>query len=372
MRYYLVAGEASGDMHAANLMEQIKKQDPDAQFRFWGGDRMKKQGGKLVKHYQNHAFMGFVEVAFNLKTIIKNLKTCKQDIMEYKPHLLILVDYPGFNLRIAAFAKAHKIKTAYYISPQIWAWNESRAKNIRKTVDKMFVILPFEKAFYAKHAIETSFVGHPLLDELEKTKNTIDIKEFKKNNTLDNRPVVALLPGSRKQEVKRMLPVMASVSQRFPKYQFVVAATATIPTQMYDQILQNTPVKRVSDQTYPLLQTAVAGIITSGTASMEAALFHVPQVVVYKASRLSYIIAKQLIKLRYISVVNLIFHRHVFKELIQKDCNPENVSAELERLINNSEYRQAMIDYYHRLETKLGGAGASQRAAREMTEMAKK
>ncbi len=372
MRYYLVAGEASGDMHAANLMEQIKEQDPQAQFRYWGGDRMEEQGGELVRHYKHQAFMGFAEVLANLKTIYKSLRHCKQDIVAYGPNLLILVDYPGFNLRIATFAKANKIPTAYYISPQIWAWNEGRARHIRRAVDKMFVILPFEKAFYAKHTIEASFVGHPLLDEMEKRRDNNDPQAFKRSNQLDHRPIVALLPGSRQQEIRRMLPVMAAVSQRFPKYQFVIAGTNNIPREMYANKIKNSPVKLVIEQTYPLLQAASAGIITSGTASLEAALFRVPQVVVYKASALSYLIAKQLVKLKFISVANLIFHREVFKELIQKRCNVKNVSAELERLLEDDAYREAMMDSYDQLKGKLGGEGASRRAAREMVEMAQK
>ncbi|MCF8218633.1 MAG: lipid-A-disaccharide synthase [Bacteroidales bacterium] len=372
MRYYIIAGEASGDMHAANLMGEIQNLDTQWDFRFWGGDRMQEKGGFLVKHYKYHSFMGFAEVLTHLPVILKNLNRCKQDILKYKPDVLILVDYPGFNLRIAEFAHKQGIKVAYYISPQIWAWKENRVHKIKKNVDSMFVILPFEKEFYKKHDMDVTFVGHPLLDELKARRQTFDHEQFKKENELDERPVVALLPGSRKQEIKRMLPVMVDVANKYPEYQYVIAGTKHIPEQLYRSIIKNRDVTLLTDKTYPILQIAKAGMITSGTASLETALFYVPQLVMYKASRLSYWIAKKLVNLNYISVANLVFDREVFKEFIQNDCNVSNVSGELYRLLVDQSYRKNMHDSYQLLEEKLGGSGASQHTAKGIVKMAKK
>ncbi|MFO8053985.1 MAG: lipid-A-disaccharide synthase [Bacteroidales bacterium] len=371
MRYYLIAGEASGDMHSANLMEQIKQKDKHAHFRFWGGDRMQMQGGELVRHYKYHAFMGFAEVLLNFRIILKNLNQCKKDLLRFKPDLLILVDYPGFNMRIAAFAQKNGFKVAYYISPQIWAWRESRVKKIKKTVDRMFVILPFEKDFYRKHNMQVDFVGHPLLDELGRRNQNFDKERFKTDHQLDERPLIALLPGSRKQEIKRMLPVMVKVSKKFPGYQFVIAGTDHIPQKLYGDIIGNQDVKLIINQTYPVLQMAHAGMITSGTASLEAALFRVPQLVMYKAAVLSYLIAKQLVKLDYISLANLVLNKPIFKEFIQQDCSVKNVAEELQRLINDENTRNTMLENYELLKEKLGGEGASERAAGEMAELAR-
>lgn len=370
MRYYLIAGEASGDMHAANLMEQIKKKDAEAEFRYWGGDRMQKQGGVLVKHYKHHAFMGFAEVLVNLRIILENLKQCKEDLSEYHPDLLILVDYPGFNLRVAEYAHTTGIRVAYYISPQIWAWKENRIHKIKKVVDEMFVILPFEKCFYQKHNMDVHFVGHPLLDELEKREKNFDEADFRRAADLGDRPLIALLPGSREQEIKRMLPVMMKVSRKFPRYQFVIAGTSHIPLKLYYQIMDGYDVKLVTGQTYAVLQSAEAGLITSGTASLETALFHVPQLVMYKASELSYQIAKRLVKLDFISIANLVFKKEVFKEFIQRDCTVNKVSKELTRLLEDEAYRSDMLKKYELLEEMLGGTGASQRAAESMVKMA--
>ncbi|MCF8332011.1 MAG: lipid-A-disaccharide synthase [Bacteroidales bacterium] len=363
MRYYLIAGEASGDMHAANLMENLKIKDPEAEFRFWGGDRMLQQGGTLVKHYKNHAFMGFVEVLMNLPAIFKNLKSCKKDILAYDPDVLILIDYPGFNLRIAAFAHKQNIKVAYYISPQIWAWKENRVHKIKKVVDKMIVILPFEKDFYAKHNFQVDFVGHPLLDEMKKREKNFDEADFRKTNGLDDRPVVALLPGSRVQEIKRMLPVMLKTANCYPDYQYVIAGTKHIHEKMYHEIMDGYDVHLLIDKTYPVLQIAYAGMITSGTASLETALFNVPQLVMYKASEISYQIAKRLVKLDFISVANLVFGREVFKEFIQNDCQPEKIQIELANILEKEDYRKKMLKYYALLDEKLGGEGASERTA---------
>lgn len=369
MRYYLIAGEASGDMHAANLMEQIKCFDEQYVFRFWGGDRMQQQGGTNVKHYKHHAFMGFAEVVMNIRTIASNLKKCKKDLLAYKPDLLILVDYPGFNLRIAEFANEHGIKVAYYISPQIWAWKENRIHKIKRVVDEMFVILPFEKDFYKKHHMDVHFVGHPLLDELKKRNRSFDEAAFRKEHGLDERAIIALLPGSRTQEIQRMLPVMVEVVKEFPEYQFVIAGTKHMSKDLYQSIIGDHDVKLLIEKTYPLLQSAYAGMITSGTASLETALFHVPQLVMYKAQEVSYQIARRLVKLDFISVANLVFKKEVFREFIQRDCNATAVSAELKRLIQDNDYRENMLQNYELLDEKLGGTGASERAARGMVNM---
>ncbi|MFW6019650.1 MAG: lipid-A-disaccharide synthase [Bacteroidales bacterium] len=369
MRYYIIAGEASGDMHAANLMGEIQNLDKNWNFRYWGGDRMQDKGGDLVKHYKHHSFMGFAEVILHLPSIIKNLNQCKQDIVEYSPDVLILVDYPGFNLRIAEFAHKQGIKVAYYISPKIWAWKENRIHKIKKVVDRMFVILPFEKGFYNKHDMEVTFVGHPLLDELKMRRQTFDHNQFRTEYGLDERPLVALLPGSRKQEIKRMLPVMVEVANKYPEYQYVIAGTKHIPQQLYQNIIRNSEINLLIDKTYPVLQIAKAGMITSGTASLETALFHVPQLVMYKTSRISYWIAKKLVNLNYISIANLIFDREIFKEFIQNECNVPNVSGELYRLLVDQNYRKNMLEDYTLLEQKLGGSGASEYTAKCILKM---
>lgn len=372
MRYYIIAGEASGDMHAANLMAQIKAKDAAAEFRFWGGDRMQEQGGQLVRHYKYHAFMGFAEVILHINTILKNIRQCKIDLLNYNPDLLILVDYPGFNLRIADFAHKNNIRVAYYISPQVWAWKENRVHKIKKVVDEMFVILPFEKDFYRKHNKEVNFVGHPLLDELQKRREQFDPQLFKQAYHLDERPVIALLPGSRTQEIKRMLPVMIEVSEKFPGYQFVIAATKHVPLKLYNDIIRDSDVRMLTGQTYSILQIARAGLITSGTASLETALFKVPQLVMYKASAISYQIARRLVNLDFISIANLVFNKEIFKEFIQQDCNEVNVSYELSKLLEDENYREQMLKNYELLYEKLGGTGASERAAQGVVNLATK
>ena len=279
MKFYVIAGEASGDMHGANLMQAIKERNPNTEFRFWGGDRMSHVAGKPVKHIKELAFMGFTEVLMNLRTIMKNMRLCKQDILEFKPDAVILIDYPGFNMRIAEFLHEHNIKVFYYISPQIWAWKQNRVHKIKKYVDKMFVILPFEKAFYAKFDVDVDFVGHPLLDELSKFE--ID-SAFRSNNNLDERPIIALLPGSRTQEIKVKLPIMTSVVEAFPNYQFVVAGAPAQSNDLYSSLLTDTGVKVVHGETYQLLKNSHAALVTSGTATLETALFGVPEVVCYK------------------------------------------------------------------------------------------
>ncbi|MHB1278885.1 MAG: lipid-A-disaccharide synthase, partial [Bacteroidia bacterium] len=293
MKYYLIAGEASGDLHASNLMKELKKQDPRAEFRFWGGDLMQAVGGVNVSHYKERAFMGFVEVLVNLKTVLGHIKHCKADLAANIPDALILVDYPGFNMRIAEYAKSLNIPVFYYISPQIWAWKEGRIKGIKAFVDHMFVILPFEKPFYAKHQYEVDYVGHPLLDAV---KDSVPDENFRAKWKLDKGPLLALLPGSRKQEIKKKLPLMLSVMNDFPDYQFVLAAAPGIEPEYYLSFTRSSRVKVVQNDTYQLLMHAEAALVTSGTATLETALFGVPQVVCYKTSPITYAIAKRLVK----------------------------------------------------------------------------
>ncbi len=363
MKYYIIAGEASGDLHASNLMKQLKEKDPEAEFRCWGGDRMKNQGAHLVKHINELAFMGFWEVFINLKTILKNIKLCKQDILAYRPDVLILIDYPGFNLRMAEFAKKNGIKTVYYISPQVWAWKQSRVKKIRRYVDKMLVILPFEKAFYARFNYEVEFTGHPLLDAISREKETLDSVQFRKVNNLPDKPLVAILPGSRRQEITKMLKVMIAAAGRFPQYQFVIAGIEGLSEDFYRGFTEKENVSIVYGQTYPLLASAHAAMVASGTATLETALFEVPQVVCYKAGKVSFHIAKRLVKVKYISLVNLIMDREVVKELIQEEFNEAELANRLELLLHDKTYREELKNQYRELKEKLGGEGASKKAA---------
>lgn len=361
MKYYIIAGEASGDLHGSNLMKALKQKDPNAEFRFWGGDLMAKQGGTMVKHYRDLAFMGFLEVAMNLKTILNNIKFCKEDIKNNKPDVLILVDYPGFNLRIAKFAKELGIKVVYYISPQLWAWKEGRVEIIKKYVDEMMVILPFEEDFYKKHKVHSHFVGHPLLDAIS-TLQDINIEEFKKENGLNEKEIIALLPGSRKQEVEKMLEMMLSVRPYFKEYQFVIAGAPSLPKEFYEKYVDEN-VHFVSNRTYDLLRCSKAALVTSGTATLETALLNVPEVVCYRGSKVSYAIAKRLVKnIKYISLVNLIMDREVVKELIQNDLNTKNLVEELKKMLEG-EKRVEVLKEYELLREKLGGEGASKNAA---------
>ncbi len=369
-RYYLIAGESSGDMHGANLINRIKQHDASAHFRFWGGNRMMAQAGKPVMHINDLAFMGFWEVLVNIKAILKNIRHCKQDLLTYKPDVLILIDYPGFNLRMAKFAKNAGIKTAYYISPQIWAWKQNRIKTIKKTVDKMLVILPFEKEFYARFGMEVEFVGHPLLDEVLPIRKSNNFADFRSVNDLPDKPVVALLPGSRKQEVNRMLKGMTEVAADFPVHQFVVAGVSSLGMEFYEDFVQLENVSVVFDQTYALLANANAALVASGTATLETALFNVPQTVCYKANAVSVFIARRLVKIKYISLVNLIMDRDILKELIQSDFEKSLLKDELHRLLFDEAYRQEMQSSYRMLEKKLGGTGASDNAAKGITSLA--
>ena len=360
MNYYIIAGEASGDLHASNLMKELKLLDLNAKFRCWGGDLMKAQGADLVKHYRDLAFMGFTEVLINLPTILNNIKFCKKDIIDHKPDVLILVDYPGFNLRIAEYAKTAGIKVFYYISPQIWAWKQSRVHKIKKVVDKMFVILPFEKEFYQRFSYIVDFVGHPLLDAVVNyTKQTNDL------SVLTNKPIIALLPGSRKQEITSMLPIMLSLINQYKNYQFVIAAAPSQNKNFYQTFIGESDVKIVFGETYQLLQKAEAALVTSGTATLETALFGVPEVVCYKGGAISYTIAKQLVKVKYISLVNLIMDEEIVKELIQNEFNERNLKLELDKLLN-PQTRIKMLAHYSKLKIKLGGSGASKKTAELM------
>ncbi|MFV0152591.1 lipid-A-disaccharide synthase [Empedobacter falsenii] len=366
MKYYIIAGEASGDLHASNLMKELKLKDPHAEFRFWGGDLMQAQGGTLVKHYRDLAFMGFAEVVMNLKTILGNISVAKKDIETYKPDAVILVDYPGFNLRIAEFVKKLGIKVYYYISPQIWAWKTGRVHKIKKVVDKMFVILPFEEEFYQRYDYKVDFVGNPLLDSLNHLP-AIDEQRFRKEHNLDERPIIALLPGSRTQEIKVKLPLMLSVENDFPDYQFVVAGAPSQPSENYKKIVGN-QLKIVENKTYDLLRISHAALVTSGTATLETALLKVPEVVCYKGNAISYEIGKRVVKnIRFISLVNLIMDEEVVKELIQYDLTYENIKREL-NLILNSPKRDKILQDYEELYHKLGGIGASERTANLIVE----
>ena len=362
MKYYIIAGEASGDLHASNLMKAILQKDPNTEFRFWGGDLMAKVAEeKPVKHYKELAFMGFLEVAMNLRTILKNIKLCKEDIKNYQPDVLVLVDYPGFNLRIAEFAKSIGIKVVYYISPQLWAWKEGRVETIKKYVDEMLVILPFEKDFYKKHQVEAHFVGHPLLDAISDLPE-ISAENFKKENGLNDKEIIALLPGSREQEVEKMLSLMLSVRDSFKNYQFVIAGAPSLPKEFYQKFVDD-DVHFVSNKTYDLLRCSRAALVTSGTATLETALLNVPEIVCYRTSTISYEIGKRVVKnIKFISLVNLIMDREIVKELIQKELNTENLVAELS-LILEGQKREEMLQNFELLREKLGGKGASEHAA---------
>ena len=363
MKYYIIAGEASGDLHGSNLMKALYEEDPQAEIRFWGGDLMQKAGGTLVKHYRELAFMGFVEVIFNLRTILSNITFCKKDILNFKPDVIIFIDYPGFNMRIAKWAKELNYKTHYYISPQIWAWKENRIKAIKQDVDKMFVILPFEKSFYEdKHNFPVDFVGHPLIDAIQ-NQPPFDEAVFRKENQLGDKPIIALLPGSRKQEITKMLSVMLSVVDDFKDYEFVIAGAPSQEYDFYKQFISNENIAFVSNKTYDLLRSSTAALVTSGTATLETALFKVPEVVCYKGSNISYQIAKRIITLKYISLVNLIMDQEVVTELIQADCNTKRIKEELQKLLE-PQYREKLLKNYDILEQKLGGVGASKKTAK--------
>lgn len=367
MKYYIVAGEASGDLHGANLISAIRRIDHQARFRVWGGERMQLAGAELVKHYRDHAFMGLFPVLVNIRTIKRNFEFCHHDMVHYAPDVVILIDYSGFNLRIAKMAKEAGLIVFYYISPQVWAWRQHRVKKIKAFVDKMFVILPFEKEFYAGWDYQVEYHGHPLLDAIgTKVAAKPRFSEFVAANGLSGKPVVALLPGSRKQEILVMLPLMLSVAERFPEFEFVIAGMSSADPQWYASASVYGQAVLLKDKTHEILQQATAALVTSGTATLETALFGVPQVVCYKGGALTYHIVKRLVKIKYISIVNLIMDREVVKELIQNDLTTERIEGELRALLYDTSHRKAMQADYRLLEEKLGGPGASERVATAM------
>jgi lipid-A-disaccharide synthase len=364
MKYYIIAGEASGDLHGSNLIKELLKLDANANIRCWGGDKMKATGATLAKHYKELAFMGFAEIIKNLPEILKNFKFCKSDISAFHPDVIIFIDYPGFNLRMSKWAKENNYKTVFYISPQVWAWKENRVKNIKKYIDKMLVILPFEKDFYKKWNYKVEYVGHPLVNVIE---------DFRKSHPEihQSENTIALLPGSRKQEIETKLPVMLEATKNFPDYQFIVAKAPSIEDEFYSNLNKDyTNITVVANETYPLLMKSVAALVTSGTATLETALFGVPEIVCYKAGNISYQIAKRLVKLKFISLVNLIMNKEVVKELIQKDLTPEKITAELKNILSDPQKKQKMQQDYTELKELLSkGGNASENAARSIYDL---
>ncbi len=369
MNYYIIAGEASGDLHGSNLIHALRRQDADAVIRCWGGDKMKQAGATLVKHYSELAFMGFVEVITNLRTILKNLSFCKADILESKPDLLVLIDYPGFNLRIAEWAKKQGIKVVYYISPQVWAWKAGRVKKMKQCIDRLITILPFEKKYFEeKWQWKVDYVGHPLMEEVEK------FRQQKEEKINIEKPIIALLPGSRKQEIRKKLPVMLNVAQQFPEYQFIIAQSPGLPSSFYDSFMKEfSNVSAVSGKTYSLLSQATAALVTSGTATLETALLGIPQVVCYKGNPISYQIAKKLVKIRFISLVNLILDKEAVKELIQDEMNAHQLTTELQDILPGGSKREYILSDYSILRDMLQEENtASEKAAEIIIETAKK
>ncbi|WP_282134203.1 lipid-A-disaccharide synthase [Seonamhaeicola maritimus] len=362
MKYYILAGEASGDLHGSNLMKALQKEDVNADIRFWGGDLMQAVGGTLVKHYKERAFMGFIEVITNLTKIFKLISYCKEDIQNFNPDVIVFIDNSGFNLRIAKWAKEHNFKTNYYISPQVWASRAGRVKAIKRDIDAMYVILPFVKPFYEKYDYKVNFVGHPLIDAIS-NRELIEDSKFREAHKLTDKPIIALLPGSRKQEIKKMLSVMLSLVEDFKDYQFVIAGAPSQEFSFYEEFIKTDNVKFISNKTYDLLSVSNAALVTSGTATLETALFKVPQVVCYKGSAISYHIAKRIITLKFISLVNLVMDREVVTELIQNDFNKRRLKLELKKILM-PEKRVKMFEDYYELEKALGGKGASQKTAK--------
>ena len=370
MKYYLVAGEASGDLHGANLMKGIAKHDPQAEFRYFGGDLMSAQGGTLVKHYREMAFMGFLEVVKNLGTIKRNMAECQADIAAFEPDVVILIDYPGFNFRIARWAKERNLKVFYYIAPKVWAWKEGRVKRLKAHVDKLFIIFPFEVEYFRKFGIEAHYEGNPLIDAMEQKRSQLpSYDEFIRMNHLPDVPIVALLAGSRAQEVQKTLPLMKQVAKHFPHCQFVVAGAPSLPKSFYTPYLDDGLVKLVYNQTYELFSVATAALVTSGTATLEAALHNVPQAVCYRTSHVSAVIAKLFIKVKWVSLVNIIMNREVVRELLQYDMTVEQMVDELDALLPTGAKREAILSDYRELQGMLGEVGSSERTAKRMVEL---
>lgn len=372
MRYYIIAGEASGDLHGANLMRGLKRADSEAQFRFWGGDKMAAVGGRenLAKHYKRASFFGVSEILRNLKTIFSQLAECQRDLIDFQSDVLICIDYPGFNFKMAKFAHRRGIRTFYYISPKVWAWKENRVKLIRRYVDRLFIIFPFEVEYFRKRGIEAIYEGNPIMDSIAQTLSQVPEREaFVAANGLDGRPIVALLAGSRKSEVRRSLPFMAALQSRFPDRQFVVAGVSWLDKSLYDSLLADSGVKVVTDQTYALLHYAEAAVVTSGTATLETALIGTPEVVCYRMDAFSYAVARLFVKIRFISLVNIIMGREVVRELIQADMNVDEAAKELESVLSGGCKRERMVADYHELADVVGGDGASDRFAKRMVEL---
>jgi lipid-A-disaccharide synthase len=363
MKYYIIAGETSGDLHGSHLVRELRAQDAGARFRGNGGDLMAAEGVEVVQHIRDLDFMGFMEILMNLRRILSYIRSCKEDVTSWKPDAVILIDYPGFNLRIAEYARKRGIKVFYYISPQLWAWKQGRIRKIRRYVDHLFVILPFEKEFYSKFNYHVDFVGHPLLDAMT-VLPADNGKTFREQHGLDQRPIIALLPGSRKQEIRRILPVMLRVIPFFNhEYQFVIAGTTSVATGFYHRISRGAEVPVITGHTYSIMIHSRAALITSGTATLEAALLNLPQVVCYKANPVSYLIARKLVHLNFISLVNLILGREVVRELIQRDMNETATAFHLNEIIYNDEKREQIFADYVELRRKLGGEGASKTTA---------
>lgn len=369
MKYYIIAGEASGDLHGANLIKNIKKYDSEAYFRVWGGDLMKAESQNLVMHYRDHAVMGFIEVIKKLRRIKNNFNRCYEDIENYKPDLIILIDYPGFNLRVAKYAKQKKYKVVYYISPKVWAWKKSRVHKIKKYVDKMLTIFPFETDFYNQFDYQVNYVGNPVLDAVdEHLKHSVDENKFRKDNQLSKRPLIALLAGSRTHEIELLLPEMIESALRFSEYEFVVAGISSIPASLYESIIKDTPIKIITNKTYDLLTIARAAVVTSGTATLETALFGVPQVVCYKISRLTYFVGSFFVHVRFFSLVNIVANREIIKELLQRNLSTD-IATELHKILNNKDYCNSILEGYKEVRSILGETGASERAAKIVTRM---
>jgi len=366
MRYYIIAGEASGDLHGSNLIRALREQDTKAEVRCWGGDRMEAAGATLVKHYRDLAFMGFVEVIRHLGEIFRNIDFCKKDILEFKPDVLVLIDYPGFNMRIAEWARKQGLRIVYYISPQVWAWKESRVKKLKRDVDEMLVILPFEVDFYKKWNYNATYVGHPLIEVVSHEKNEVPV------TPISTKPVIALLPGSRVQEISVKLPIMLKMVKYFPEYCFAIAQAPSLPESLYLELMDKEGALLVKGNTYNLLKQAKAGLITSGTATLETALFGVPQVVCYKGNAISYWLATKLVKVKYISLVNLIMDKPVVPELIQQELTEENLKAALTRALKDETYKASLKENYDALWHKLGDSQASENAAAAIVELASK
>ena len=369
MKYYLIAGEASGDMHGANLINGIKKQDVNADFRFFGGDLMQKAGTSLTVHYKHMAFMGLWEVLMNLNSIARFMKICRKDIIDFNPDVIILIDYAGFNLKIAKFVHEKGYKVYYYISPKLWAWNKSRVKLFKKYVDKLYAIFPFEVFFYKQNGYDkVEYLGHPLLDEIDKKKKGLTKgKEFIAKNNLPEKPIIALLSGSRKQEIERCLPEMIAITKNYPDYQFVIAGVRSLPEELYQQYLKDTSVNIVYDQTYNLLHNATAAVVTSGTATLETAILNIPEVVIYKTSPVTYLIGKPFVHIRFFSLVNLIMDKETVKELLQYNLAVD-IRTELDKILFDETYRGKMLEEYDIMRQRLGQPGASDRVAKAIVE----